>query len=515
MAMMTHHIEHYQELVKVLFKAMDLNSDQAQQLVAPVNKIVDEKPIQDVISFLNHAQKLIVCGDYDCDGICSTSIAMLMAKHLNIPAGYYIPNRFTEGYGVSKKTLQMAHQKGYTDVLIIDNGVKAFEALDYAREVGLRVAIVDHHLFDVAPDVDAFLHPEILEPYAQEMAASGLIYCVAEAMGIHTDYMLALSALGTIADVMPLWGKNRDIVRLGIEALKVGNFKQFDGILKPGKYTPYSAKNLAFKMIPKINSIGRMADAVNVNTAITYFTSEDPRAIADYIKQVETLNDYRKTLTKQYQDIALTMIDDAPFQVIAHPQFHEGLVGIVANRISDITQKPTVVLTEYGDHYKGSARSSTHSLHDIFSKLDPDYFEAMGGHDFAFGMTIKRAAFADFKKDINDIVSQLRFQQPDEKIVQLDARLINPTAMRELREFEPYGEGFKLPKVAINLPFDYNLVDLKGYGFKFVFKDFPLNEAVYFTQNASKQSLKSCSQIIGTFDLGADTKISFNVDNAL
>lgn len=513
--MMTHHIEHYQELVKVLFKAMGLTPEQEQQLIAPRNRVVDQKPVQDVIAFLNNAQKLIVCGDYDCDGICSTSIAMLMAKHLDIPAGYYIPNRFTEGYGVSKKTLQIAHQKGYTDVLIIDNGVKAFEALDYAREVGLRVAIVDHHLFDHAPEVDAFLHPEILDSYAQEMAASGLIYCVAEAMGIQTDYMLALSALGTIADVMPLWGKNRDIVRMGLDALRANNFKQFDGIVKPGKYTPYTAKNLAFKMIPKINSIGRMADEVNVNTAISYFTSDDPVAIADYIKQVEKLNDYRKALTKRYQDIALTHVDDAPFQVISHPDFHEGLVGIVANRISDITQKPTVVLTEYADHYKGSARSSTHSLHAIFSQLDPSYFEAMGGHDFAFGMTIKRAAFAAFKKDINTLVSNLRPHDHHETIITLDPTLINQKAIRELREFEPYGEGFKLPNVAIVLPIDYNLVDLKGYGYKFVFKDFPLNEAVYFTQNVSKQALKLCTQIIGTFDLGSDNKISFNVDNAL
>lgn len=509
---MMNHIKNFEPLVQLLFKHLALTPQQELQLVTPHNRVMETKAVRDVATFLRSSKKMIVCGDYDCDGICSTSIAMLIAQILGIDAGFYIPNRFKEGYGVSKETLEMAHSKGYTDVLIIDNGVKAYEALEYAKTVGMRVAIVDHHLIENKLDVDAFLHPDVLDDYGASMCASGLIYCVAETMGIQTDYMLALAALGTVADVMPLWGKNRDIVRMGVEVLQKKSFKQFDGIVKPGKYTQYSAKTLAFKLVPKINSIGRMADKVNVNTAVTYFLSEDPALISGYIKQMENLNTYRKDMTKQYQQLAESKIDEAPFQVITHPEFHEGLVGIVANKIAEMTQKPTVILTEYDDYYKGSARSMTHSLHEIFSQLNPDYFEAMGGHDFAFGMTIKRAAFQDFKRDINTIAMTLKPKEDILDYLEVEPHLITPRAIKQLRSFEPYGDGFQLPKVAIKLPLHYNLVDLKGYGYKIVFKDFPLDEAVYFSNAVSRSQLMNAQTIVGSLDLNSDSKLSFNVD---
>lgn len=510
---MMNHIKNYEPLVQEIFRLLKLTPQQELELVKPHNKLINSEPVMDVIDFLKKSTKLIVCGDYDCDGICSTTISMLIANKLGIEAGYYIPNRFTEGYGVSQATLEMAYEKGYKDVLIIDNGVKAYEALEYAKKVGLNVAIVDHHLIENKLEVDAFLHPDVLDDYGASMCASGLIYCVAEAMGINDDYMLALAALGTIADVMPLWGKNRDIVRMGIDALVRNNFKHFNGIVKPGKYTSYSAKTLAFKMVPKINSIGRMADKVNVNTAVSFFLSEDPGVISSYIKQVESLNDYRKIKTREYQSLAESYVDDSPFQVISDPSFHEGLVGIVANKIAEMTQKPTVILTEYDDHYKGSARSMTHSLHDIFSNLNPDYFEAMGGHDYAFGMTIKRAAFQDFKRDINQYVASLKENTQKDEVFEIDSSLITAKAMRQLREFEPYGEGFTLPKVALKLPLLYNLVNLKGYGFKFTFNDFALDEAVYFSSSITRVELMNAKYIVGNFDLNSDSKISFNIDS--
>lgn len=511
--MMMNHIKNYEPLVLEIFRLLKLTPQQELELIKPHSKVIQAQAILDVIDFFNNSTKLIICGDYDCDGICSTSISMLIANSLGIEAGYYIPNRFTEGYGVSKATLEMAFEKGYKDVLIIDNGVKAYEALDYAKEVGLNVAIVDHHLIEKQLEVDAFLHPDVLDEYGASMCASGLIYCVAETMGISNDYMLALAALGTIADVMPLWGKNRDIVRTGIQALESNNFKHFNGIVKPGKYTTYSAKTLAFKMVPKINSIGRMADKVNVNTAVSFFLSDDLSVISSYIKQVESLNDYRKIKTKEYQQLAETYVDDSPFQVISDPSFHEGLVGIVANKIAEITQKPTVILTEYDDHYKGSARSMTHSLHDIFSNLNPDYFEAMGGHDYAFGMTIKRAAFQDFKRDINKYVASLKEESKSYEIYEIDPGIISAKGIKQLREFEPYGEGFMLPKVAIKLPLLYNLINLKGYGFKFTFNDFALDEAVYFSSSITRVELMNAKYIVGNFDLNSDSKISFNVDS--
>lgn len=510
--MMTY-LKSFEPLVQRLFEAINLSDEHAYELIHPEHKIIENDAMSSIITFFERANKLIICGDYDCDGIASTSIAVLLSKKLGIDVGYYIPNRLTEGYGVSIDTIDKAHARGYTDVLIIDNGVKAHDVITHAQGLGLRIAVVDHHIIERPLDIEYFLHPDLCDEYADSMCASGLIYSVAETMGLHDDYLLALACLGTVADVMPLWGKNREIVREGIEVIKKNQFKQFDGIVKPNRFTQYSAKTLAFKMIPKINSIGRMADVVNVNTAVNFFTTQDTQAIASYIKQVEKLNDFRKDKSKIMQEGALSKISDNPIQIIADASFHEGLVGIVANKISDHTQKPTIILTEYETRYKGSARSNTHSLQEIFSYVNRDYFEAMGGHDYAFGMTVKKEYYNQFVEDLNKIVEKLEPMSNDEPIVEVPWDLITTKAIRELASFEPYGEAFTLPLVEVLLPQGYNIIDLRGYGYKLVFQGFQIDEAVFFNTNYHRNDYKNFTKMIGRFDISNTSKIGFNVES--
>ncbi|WP_240920442.1 DHH family phosphoesterase [Erysipelothrix sp. HDW6A] len=511
--MMMTYLKTFEPLVQLLFEAIHLSDEHAYELINPPHQRVENDAVDSIIDFYQRAERLIICGDYDCDGIASTSIAVMLAKKCGIEVGYYIPNRFTEGYGVSIPTIDRAHSKGYTDVLIIDNGVKSHDVVEHAKNLGMRVAIVDHHIIEAPIEVDSFLHPDVCDEYADSMCASGLIYCVAETMGLHDDYLLALACLGTIADVMPLWGKNREIVREGIEAIKRNSFLQFDVIVKPNKYTSYSAKTLAFKMIPKINSIGRMADVVNVNTAVSYFTTQDTKAIRSYASQVEKLNSFRKDKGKEMQVIAEKKITDDSIQIITDTDFHEGLVGIVANKISDTTQKPTIILREYENTYKGSARSNTHSLQNIFSQVDRKYFEAMGGHDFAFGMTIKKEYYQDFISDINKVVDALDHVSKTDNVLKVPSDLITKNALQELASFEPYGEGFTLPLVEVLLPQGYNMVDLRGYGYKLVFQDFPIDEAVFFNTVYSRNDYRNFTKMIGRFDISNTSKISFNIES--
>ena len=215
-------------LVQNLLSEMDLNDSQLEELFNPKDKVMNDEAFEVMSEFFKSADRLIICGDYDCDGVSATSIAYLLAKKLGKDVGYYIPNRLTEGYGVKSHTIQMASDKGYTDVLIIDNGVKSHVEVELAQSLGMRVGIIDHHLISDEIKADAFLHPDLLSVYGYSMCAAGLVYALSEYMGLDDEYMLGLAALATVGDVMPLWGKNREIVRRGVAALERNQFLQFD-----------------------------------------------------------------------------------------------------------------------------------------------------------------------------------------------------------------------------------------------------------------------------------------------
>lgn len=498
-------------LTQTLFESMELTDAQWLELRNPENRIVENMAISDCIRFFEHATQLMVCGDYDCDGVMSTSLAVLLARKLNLDVGFYIPNRIEEGYGVKIDTIQKAYDKGYRDLLIIDNGVKAQKEIDYAHELGMNVAVIDHHIIDEPVKVGAFLHPDVCGPYEATMCATGLIYCLAETMGYADDYMAALAATATIADVMPLWGKNREIVIRGLDALNRNQFEHFDQLVKRTRSTVYTAKLLSFQVIPKINTVGRMSDKSNVNTVVTYLTSQDHELITSYSKQLMSLNDFRKKYSKQQQTLALSHIDPKQsVNIIAHESFHEGLVGIVANHIAQRTLKPTVILSEYDTYYKGSARSMTTSLQVLFESLDPKYFDGMGGHDFAYGMTVRKEYYQSFVSDIQDAFAALD-EQPDHKpkIVQVEPAWITPTAIKNLQSFEPYGEGFKLPMIQLDIPEDYRVINLNGYGFKFIFDNYILDEAVFFTQRYDRYQLNGIKSLVGSLDLESNKKVLF------
>lgn len=498
-------------LTQTLLESMNLTPEQWHELEHPENRLVENAAISDCIRFFEHATQLMICGDYDCDGVMSTSLAVLLARKLNLDVGFYIPNRIEEGYGVKIETIQKAYDKGYRDLLIIDNGVKAQKEIDYAHELGMNVAVIDHHIIDEPVRVGAFLHPDVCGPYEATMCATGLIYCLAETMGYADDYMAAMAATATIADVMPLWGKNREIVIKGLDALNRNQFEHFDQLVKRTRSTEYTAKLLSFQVIPKINTVGRMSDKSNVNTVVTYMTSQDHELITSYSKQLISLNEYRKKYSKQQQTLALSQVDSKQsVNIIAHENFHEGLVGIVANHIAQKTLKPTVVLAEYDTYYKGSARSMTTSLQVLFESLDPKYFDGMGGHDFAYGMTVRKEYYASFVSDIQNTFDALDEKtDTNQSIIPIDPAWITQSAIHNLKSFEPYGEGFKLPMIQLDIPADYRVINLNGYGFKFIFDNYVLDEAVFFTQRYDRYQLNGIKSLVGSLDLESNKTVLF------
>ena len=469
-------------MIQAYLDWLQLEAWQLEELYHPKQQILE---FETASEFLKSSDKVMICGDYDADGITSTTILVLLLQSLKKSYGYYIPNRMTEGYGASAHIIEQAHQKGYTDVIMVDNGVKAKEAIEKARTLGMRVLVIDHHLYDVDLPWDVLVHTDHCIPYGNHMCAAGLAFSIAEYMGLETDEMLSLACLGTIADVMPLWGKNREIVKRGLEVLNKNAMPHFDAIIKRTRFTRYSVQSLAFQVIPKINTIGRLGDKINVNTAVQFFLTKDPSQIDAYVAQMLKWNQYRKDKGSEFVTLAQSLLTDDLFQICVDPSFHEGMVGIVANKIAQETQKPTLILTEYETVYKGSARSHTISLKTLFDGLNPDYFVGMGGHDFAYGMTIKRERFAEFEKDVQTAMQDAKPSEAKKEFeYHLPFEAIDHTLKDALLRLEPFGEGFPMPSFNTTLPSHMQVSRLGAFGYKMMFSQGDVKEAVYFTNQS-------------------------------
>ena len=497
--------------VKKIISTYHLSDSQIQQLNAPVNIPISKDKVQDVLDFILDAKRVMICGDYDADGVCATTIAYRLMQKLNKEKiGYYIPHRFKEGYGVSKNTIKLAYEKGYTDILIVDTGVKEKETVDYALSLGLRVAIVDHHLIETDLPNVPLLHPFYLDSYFQNMSAAGLMFVLAESLNLLDQKILAYGMLATIADVMPLWGKNREIVMRGLNSINEKPLPNIDFLWK--RYNnPYTTKTIAFQIVPKINAVGRMADEVNMNTMVHYLLSDDPVSIQHYAKQVIAINESRKNQGAEDFKKAKKLLTREKIQVVVDASFHEGIMGIVANQIVSTKNQPAIVFKEMETIYKGSARSNTISLNALFSSLDPHYFEAFGGHDFAFGLSVKKEYFQAFYQDVLKNVENLKGISKKRAAIYCDFE-ITAQMWHDLSELEPYGEGFESTRFALGDFKISHISKLGNYGYKIHFEDFWLKDAVLFNPSVNPDEIMRFKFVIGTLDYHERFGMSFSID---
>ncbi|HEY4537526.1 MAG TPA: DHHA1 domain-containing protein [Erysipelothrix sp.] len=502
------------KLAQAIVDYWDLPQAKAKSLIEPEHQVLTH---QGFAHFMKNAQKLMIAGDYDCDGVMSTTIAALCAEKLEIPYGYYIPNRLKEGYGLKEATVRLAYEKGYTDLLLVDNGVKAQEAILLALELGLNVAVVDHHLIeDDLTDQALWVHPDLLDdPYFADMSAGGLMAALAEGMGLDDPYITALGALATVADVMPLWGKNRDLCYRGVNDLNQYRFVHFEKLVNTRYLHHYTAQVLAFQISPKINTLGRLSDQANINTAVQYFLSEDQAVINSFAQQLLSLNTKRKQMSKQIEALALSQVNDDSVQIISSKHFHEGLLGIVANTVAAETLKPSILLKEYDAIYKGSARSMTVSLQALFSQLPQEYFVNMGGHDFAYGLTLKKEHYPAFVKDVNRLSDMMEKIAVEKPVIEVPISWITQEALQEIKQFEPLGEGLQLPQLQVEIPENKQVYAINGYGYKYRFFNSNVAEAVYFNNQISLIDMEQAKQMRVSLDLQSADKIQVYIEELI
>ncbi len=481
---------------QALLSSLNLAHHQLQELFNPeIRSSVHEPMVQNMFAFIQglSGKKVIVCGDYDCDGVLSTSLLVKFCRSLNIEVGFYIPNRISEGYGVGLDTVKLAIERGYEALICVDNGVSAQSELSYAKAHGLAVGIIDHHLIGDEPVCDVLLHPDGLSGYYKGMCATGLVALLFEQTSMQ-DEVLAMACVGTIGDMMELWGKNREFVRTGLDVLNRKSFACFDALRND--QLAYTAQSIAFQIVPKINAVGRLSNRANPNNLVRYFCDLNDNDLRSFASQVNKVNDLRKTLTRNAMGVAQAKIKDEAIIIVEDESFHEGIVGIIAGQLSAQYHRPAIVLTTSEHRYKGSGRSQTISLHHLLSRADSAWLTRFGGHAQAAGVEVAIEGLDAFRKNMLELMADEPQIADDHVVYVIDPTSITVESMRELSRFEPYGQGFQLPTVLCEL--QGKPVRLGQVGYKWVM---PTLEFAFFGQLPAELISYQRTYVVGSLRL--------------
>ena len=421
------------------------------------------------------AERVVVFGDYDVDGTTSAAILADVLEALGAEVAALVANRFDGGYGLSDAALDRCLEAGPAVLVTCDCGSSDHERIARAKARGVDVVVIDHHLVPSAPlPADAFLNPHRPEcgfPY-KGLASAGLALSIAAAvraeLGSRLDVRgwLDLVALGTVADVAPLDGDNRRLVRAGLRALASARARP--GVaalrslarLRPG--APIGGRTIAFKLAPRLNAPGRLGEA---SVTLELLRARDPARARTLAREVERLNDRRKVLSREATDAAMAQVEavygaePAGGVVVGAEGWHPGVVGIVAARLADRFRVPVAVLALDGRAGQGSVRGD--GLTDVHACLArcAESLELFGGHRAAAGMSIRPGRFEAFRDGFAEAVAASRaarraerVDQPSPRVPVVDATLGETLALPSLEDLqllEPLGEANPAPLFAL------------------------------------------------------------------
>jgi len=408
-------------------------------------------------------EPILIYGDYDVDGTTGTAVLLRALKLLGANAGFHIPHRFTEGYGIQQPALEKAVVDGYKLVVSIDCGIRAHEPLYWARDHGLDVIITDHHLPDEkegAPPAFAVLNPNQAGcPYPDKnLAGVGVAFKLVHALfrehgrDAQVPAFMKVVAIGTVADVAKLTGENRTIVAIGLKDLaRVANpgLRALIDVAGCGDGKGMTAYDLGFRLGPRINAAGRMDAARAVVELFDTRDSDEARRLANHL---DARNEERKTVQQQIIDLAVAELKDPKdsyVAVIAGEGWHRGVIGIAASKIAERLNRPCVVLSVDGDMAHGSGRSieAYHLLNGLTECAD--LFEKFGGHSHAAGIAIRADRIEEFRRRLNEHAASRLTADDLEPQVHIDLELAPETVTfgfaRELDALEPFGAGNPRP----------------------------------------------------------------------
>ena len=427
-----------------------------------------QKAAKRIAKAISNKERITLIGDYDVDGVTSTSIMVLFFREINYPLTAIIPNRFRDGYGISENILQRVDADL---VLTVDNGITAIEAAKICKERGIDLIITDHHTpSQTLPDAYAIVNPKLPDcsyPFKEICGAqvAWLLLGVLKkelALEINMSQYLDLVALAVIADVMPLYDVNRAIVQEGLKKMMVSQRPSSIIIRDFLNKQSISSEDIAFAIAPRINSAGRLEDAF---IALEFLTAPTIEKAAKQFEILGDLNNIRKaTEADTTEDACLHVSENDKVIVVAGENWHEGVVGIVASRLVNRYKKPAIVFNIHEGIAKGSARSIGEV--DIFSLINTqkELLEKFGGHKMAAGLSLHVSNLESFKTAINQEALKVDpndFIPKEDILGELQSDALNFELLDILEKFEPYGEGNPRPKFLIN---NAELLHVKLFG---------------------------------------------------
>lgn len=435
-----------------------------------------EKAVSRVQKAISQREKVMIFGDYDVDGTTAVSVvySFLIKSFPQLSLCYYIPHRYKEGYGLSNAGIEKAADLGCGLIITLDCGITSIEEAALADQKGIDLIICDHHLpGQDLPNAIAILNPkqEGCEYPFKGLSGCGvgfkLISAIAKKEGLPEETIfqyLDLLAVSIVADIVPIDGENRVLATLGIKRANESPCIPLQKIKEVAKLSKdFSSTDMAFIVAPRINAVGRMDDARKV---VCFFLENDPQKAAVLAEDLEQNNEKRRVEDKKITKEALSMLkndkeaENHKSTVLFRPNWHKGVVGIVASRVLERYYRPTIILTESKGMITGSARSVRgFNIHDALVEC-ASLLEKFGGHFFAAGLTMKPENFLAFKNRFEKVVSESIEEQSLTPEIRIDAELsfsqINQRFFNILRRFEPFGPSNWQPVFISKNVKDYN-----------------------------------------------------------
>ena len=470
-----------------------------------------EIAVKRIVKAIENKEKIMIYGDYDADGITSITVLKKYLNEIGLKTGEYIPNRLNEGYGLNKDAISKIYNDGYKLMITVDCGISGLEEVDYANSLGMEIIITDHHEpAEKLPEAIAVIDAKRKDnkyPFNQ-LAGVGVVFKLIQAISTELkleekEYLkyLDLVCIGTISDIVPLVDENRVIAKLGLKLIEKTKNIGLKTLLNIADLKKIDSNAISFGVAPRINACGRMGFQ---EEALQLFLTEDSGEATKIAKRLVQFNQERQAKEKQIFEEVIEKIEkdnkDKKCIVLAEENWHHGVIGIVASKITEIYYKPSILICLEGDKGKGSGRSVPgFDLYTALTKCS-DYIEKFGGHSMAIGITIKKENFEKLKEAIEKYAQESNISDIM-PIINIDKEInlknINIEEVKSLELLEPFGEGNKMPlfllrnlkidsiralsggkHLKLTLKQDNNIVDAIGFNMGDLSKEYLLGDKV-------------------------------------
>ena len=410
---------------------------------------------------VERGERILVYGDYDVDGTSAVALMIAYLRKFYSNVASYIPDRYTEGYGVSIQGIDFAADNDITLIIALDCGVKAASQVAYASQRGVDFIICDHHRpGPQLPDAVAVLDPKREDcPYPyKDLCGCGVGFKLIQALhmrkGLAVSSLLPyldLVAVAIAADIVPMTGENRVLSHYGMRVINEHPRPGLRALMEAVDRDSYKVSDLVFQLAPRLNAAGRMEHG---QQAVRLLTERDLSLAREQAKAIESLNEQRRGMDRQITEEALELIRERGEEkrmstVVYKADWHKGVIGIVASRLTETYYRPTLVFTKSGDTLAASARSVRGF--DVYEALQAcsDCIEQFGGHTYAAGLTLQESRFEEFKSRFEQVVSNSIRPEQLQPELQIDLRVhlgeISPRLVRILEQFAPFGPGNPSP----------------------------------------------------------------------